>query len=147
MLPEVDATCVYGNLYQGSRPPLGTVLRRLGFDVLVLCAQEFQPDEGRFPGLQVIHVPFDDDPTTLPDRSVLRGVVEAGQHVANALSEDKKVLVTCWMGLNRSGLVSALALHLLLDLPGREIVRMIRSKRHGALSNPIFAELVHRLGQ
>jgi hypothetical protein len=49
-------------LYQGSKPPFGTELKDLGFDVLVLAAREIQPASVYFPGIEVIHAPIDDMP-------------------------------------------------------------------------------------
>jgi protein-tyrosine phosphatase len=61
------------------------------------------------------------------------------------VSEGAQVLVTCRMGKNRSGLVSALALHLLTGQSGKACIQHIQSRRKGALRNPGFNECLVRL--
>ena len=56
----LDADEVFPNIWQGSQPPLGSVVAEHGFDVLVLCAVEWQPDASEFTGVEVLHAPFDD---------------------------------------------------------------------------------------
>jgi protein-tyrosine phosphatase len=52
-------------------------------------------------------------------------------------------LVTCRLGLNRSALIIALALHQLTTMDGKEIVEHIRRQRSlSALSNKHFVQLV-----
>jgi hypothetical protein len=54
--------------------------------------------------------------------------------------------VTCYAGLNRSGLISALALHMITEWPLPVIIDAIRAKRGPhALSNPRFVELLQQL--
>jgi hypothetical protein len=129
-----------GKLYQGSAPPEGGELHALGFDVVVLTAEEYQPNY--FPGVQAIHAPFDD---SFNLKQGLRGAVPAARLVAAAVRAGGRVLVTCHMGLNRSGLVTALALWELGAGTGAQVVEQVKAARRFALNNPIFANWLRTL--
>lgn len=138
----IDATQIKGNLYQGGEPPTGPALCKAGFDALVLAAVEVQPDAWKVPGVRVIRVPMEDVPVMLTPRQ-LRDVRLAAQTVAALLDHGKKVLVTCQMGLNRSGLIVADTLLRTTTMSPVQAIRLIRSRRGPlALSNPAF---VHAL--
>lgn len=135
---EIDATkfSSRANLWQGSAPPLGPDLARAGFTVLFLMAEEFQPRAASFPGLKAVyHVPIDDG--KLETRDLVR-VKRAARRAADALRQGERVLVTCWMGRNRSGLLSALALADYLDVSPCNVARVIQRARLGALTNEHF---------
>jgi hypothetical protein len=55
-----------GRLAQGSAPPPGV---KLPFDVIVLAANEYQPE---LPGYRVLHVPLDDGLPTPDERWRIR---------------------------------------------------------------------------
>jgi len=57
----------------------------------------------------------------------------------------QKVLSHCAAGRNRASLMNGLILHKLLKIPGDEIVKLIRERRPGALSNQNFANYLLRL--
>lgn len=134
----IDATQIRGNLYQGGEPPTGPALCKAGFDVLVLCASQVQPEGWRLPGLRVIRIPLDDVPVLLTKRQ-LRDVRLAAQTIAGFLEHGNKVLVTCQLGLNRSGLVVADTLLRTTSMSPVQVIKLIRSKRGPhALSNPAF---------
>jgi hypothetical protein len=135
-----DADRLAPKLYQGSAPPPGPELRARGFDVLVLAAEEIQPPSWAFPGVQVIHAPSDDG-EIIPERSAHA----AAQEVARALKQGKRALVTCAMGLNRSGIISALALWYATGRPGHECVALVQRKRRSALCNHWFVEYLSAL--
>ena len=139
---KLDATMIIPGLFQGGKPPEGPHVRMAGFEVLVLCAREYQPTQ--FPGVQVIHAPNDDngEPATREDTQV---ALQAARQVAAALARRKKVLVTCWMGWNRSGLVSALSLYFYLGVSGFQAARMVKAKRAKALGNQHFFEMLSNL--
>lgn len=121
-----------GLLAQGAAPPIGV---ELPFDVVVLAAMEYQPD---LPGFTVLHVPLDDGPPpSHADRIRIRG---AARKVADYVRAGKRVLVTCWQGRNRSGVISGLALRD-LGLPGAQAAARIRRARDG-LTNPHFYAMV-----
>ena len=136
------ATQIARGLWQGPFPPPDAVdLRSSGFDVLVLCAKEAQPPASAYPGVDVVHAPFDDrgQPPTLHE---LTTAACAARVAASERSAGRSVLVTCWMGQNRSGLVSALALRFLTGLSGEDCRRIVQARVPGALANPYFVEVL-----
>lgn len=138
---SVDASLVAPHLAIGSVPPRGSELAELGVRVLVLAAKEAQPPASSYPGVAILRVPFLDrffEP--LPKRTLER-VVEVAREVAKRVKAGDDVLVTCLMGLNRSGLIVGLALRM-LGYSGREAVELLQRKRPGALSNPRFRRVV-----
>lgn len=141
----LDAHEIAPGLWQGAAPPEGSRLSELGFSAVVLCAKEHQPKARIFPGLRVIHAPNDDDFSRPPTREELRVAVNAARQVAQIVRRRDTVLVTCWMGLNRSGLVSALALHLLTGRSGFSCIQDVKKARKRALRNPGFQEALLRL--
>lgn len=153
---------IYPGLWQGGWPPPGDWLNRRGFSTLVLCAVEYQPPtvvppqvanivglraRDPWPGIEVVYAPNDDDIFTPPPREVLHDALRAARIVATRLAQKRKVLVTCWQGKNRSGLVSAMALFLHLGISGQEATRIVQRKRAGALRNPVFVSLLANLRQ
>ncbi|GAA4817672.1 hypothetical protein ACFQ0K_09130 [Nocardioides caeni] len=72
------------------------------------------------------------------DAAVGSRIQELGAEIAAAVRDDRRVLVRCSGGLNRSGLVSAVALtH--LGHPRDEAVALVRAARGAwALTNPMF---------
>lgn len=136
---------IHKGLFQGSRPLPGYVLGHEGFKLLVLCAEEYQPAANNFPGVQVVYAPNDDDSSRLPTRDELRLAIQAARQAVPVLEGGGKVLSTCHMGLNRSGLVSALTLHLWLGVSGEQAIRLVQRGRRGALRNPGFVACLSRL--
>jgi protein-tyrosine phosphatase len=123
-----------GQLAQGSAPPRGV---RLPFDAIVLAAMEYQPD---LPGHDVLRAPLDDGPPpTQGERALIR---RSAHEVARRVRAGQRVLVTCWQGRNRSGVIAGLAL-VDLGLPGSQAAQRIRRTRNG-LTNPYFFEMVAR---
>ena len=122
-----------GRLAQGSAPSPRV---RLPFDVVVLAAEEYQPDLPGYP--VVMHVPLDDGPP--PDRDTRRRIRSAAQEVAEHVRLGHRVLVTCWQGRNRSGVIAGLAL-VRLGVPRERAVRRIQRLRDG-LRNPYFRAMV-----
>ena len=129
----------FGLLYQGGIPPEGDELRSQGFNLLVLCAEEHQPDALLFSGVRVVLAPFEDRPIKKRDLAM---ALEASRIVAEALLHRQKVLVTCQMGLNRSGLVTALALRRLGVSPQRAVWLVRKARGQWALSNQSFEDEV-----
>lgn len=112
-------------------------------DVLVLCAEEHQPPAKLWPSVEVVvYCPMDDAEL---DRKTLRRAQRAAKIVVKCVRAGARVLVTCWAGRNRSGLVTALALRELTGWPGRQVLRHIQRKRSGALTNPSFVTYLERL--
>lgn len=123
-----------GKLAQGSAPPENA---SLPFDVIVLAATEYQHPS--LPGYEVILAPLTDHgpPPTSTERAI---IYETAQLVARRIRSGKSVLVTCWQGRNRSGVIAGLAL-VELGMPPGMVVQQIRRLRDG-LKNPYFREIV-----
>ena len=83
-----------------------------------------------------------DDTEELPTANQWQDAVRSAEEVAKRVRAGERVLVTCAMGINRSGLVCALSLHMLMGWSGARCVRYIQSKRPIALKNPIFVGLL-----
>lgn len=123
-----------GSIYQGSMPDpaeLGS------FDALVLCAFENQNADDYAP-LHVIEAPGDDVRDWPIDQFDLEQWIRASHAVAELVRSGMEVLVTCMAGLNRSGMVSAMALHHLTGWDGEKCVGWVQGRRCSALFNPAF---------
>jgi protein-tyrosine phosphatase len=127
---------LFEKLAQGSVPHEGAHLAQ-EFDVVVLCAMEHQ--NVYLPGVEVLRCPLDDArPTTAEVRRAWR----TAHRVARRIEANKRVLVTCHMGWNRSGLVSALTLRVMGFTP-REAVHVVRKARGlRALGNKDFVHVI-----
>jgi protein-tyrosine phosphatase len=142
---EIDAHALDTNLWQGAAPPMGATLQKAGFQLLVLCAAEHQPPAEHFPGVEVIYAPNDDDDSRWPTREELRIALSAAVRVVEALQKGQKVLVTCWAGRNRSGLVSALVLRKHLGVTGDAASALVKMCRPRALTNSKFQACLSQL--
>lgn len=133
------ANRVAPRLWMGSAPMPGSLLEQWQIHVLVLCAIEYQPRAELFPDVVVIHAPMDDAVPTAAERRVATG---AARSVHRHRLRGHRVLVTCQMGLNRSGLVSALALRQ-AGLPPCDAIQAVRDARSRyALGNHHFVKMI-----
>lgn len=152
----VEASQIIPNLWQGSFPEPGREVAASGFNLLVLCARESQGHDDDRPftsedycGVRILLAPNRDDGSRLT-RKQLDIAIAAGRQVAEAVKAGEKVLVTCQEGINRSGLVNAIALHLLNGWSGTKSVLHIRSTRKHpkgwmALTNLDFVKALEKL--
>jgi protein-tyrosine phosphatase len=137
---RLDASNVATRLWVGGKPPFDRDLP--DFDLLVLCAQELQPREIAFHG-RVNRCPLPDGAL---DHQQLTHAVLTAKDVGDALLANRRVLVTCAMGLNRSALVAALAMARATRMTAAEIIGRIRQRRHAtALYNTHFQDIIRRL--
>jgi protein-tyrosine phosphatase len=108
------------------------------FSMIVLCAQELQPELPRFRG-RVVRAAFGD--TIWPSVPELARAALAADLVHRELVAGGRVLVTCAAGLNRSGLVVGLVLT--RTMPPEHAIALIRRARgEAALCNPTFHRIV-----
>jgi hypothetical protein len=91
------------------------------------------------PGAVYLRWPIEDGP--LPDIGVLSSVERLG---ANLIQAGGAVVTMCNMGLNRSGLLSALIVSRVQAIDGAQAVRIVQSKCPGALINDNFRTFVER---
>lgn len=122
-----------GRLAQGSAPPS---VPGMPFEVIVLSAMEYQP--AMPPGYVVLRVPLDDGPP--PDHVTRMRIRRAAREIADHVRLGQRVLVTCWQGRNRSGVLAGLAM-VDLGVPPRVAVDRIRTLRDG-LMNEHFRAMV-----
>lgn len=95
------------------------------------------PGHGPEPGVEHQVWPIPDDPL---DGTQLAGVMRLAQAASDALDAGRTVLVRCFHGYNRSGLVVAHALTR-RGHSAEEAIRLIRSRRSPwALHNELFVE-------
>jgi len=133
----LDAVRISRGLYQGHAPPPGRHVADAGFDMLVLCAKNFQPYAVDYPGVRVLRCPLVDEPLTA---RAWEASTRAADEVVDALRRGERVLVTCERGKNRSSLVTAEVLCRTRGIRAEDAIRTIRSARPGALDNESYAE-------
>ena len=127
-------------LYVGSKPLPG---RHDDVDAIVLAAMEYQPPAHLFPGTEVIHAPLDDAPGRHMREDEIAIATKAADRVSRLLRAGRRVLSSCQLGLNRSSLVAALAMHDVYGMSADEIIaRLRRARGSWALSNPNFEKLL-----
>jgi protein-tyrosine phosphatase len=87
--------------------------------------------------VRVMHASLDDhyDPLT-PEE--WEHIIRAANFAAHHVMRGRRTLVTCQAGLNRSGIITALAVCLLTDMNGREAVELVQRRRPDALCNTNF---------
>jgi hypothetical protein len=111
------------------------------FDLVVSLAT--RQGSGPAPGVEHVVARLADAVLDAPARDRVR---ELGGVVAAAVGADRRVLVRCSGGLNRSGVVVADAL-VRLGHPPHQAVRLVRSARGPwALTNPGFVDYLSGLG-
>ncbi len=105
---------------------------------------EYQIAPENFPGVEVIYAPNNDDgsPAT---REQFADAIRAARIATMRILEEKRILVTCMAGRNRSGLVSALTLYM-LGVPPKLAIEWVREKRQrNSLVNPHFVQAIMNL--
>ncbi len=138
---EYEANEVIPYLFMGGAPPASAGLSEF-FDVIVLCSSEYQPSDTCYPHSLVIHCPFEDNIEPIP-QYLRKEMVSVSDFITSQVKSKKRVLVTCFAGLNRSGLITALTLTRGFNKSGPECVSLIRSARgNKALSNPMFLKYI-----
>lgn len=136
----IDATHLTKGLWIGSKPEIGRVVGEAGFDLLVLCAEEYQPPSWDFPGVKVIHAPFDDNDIgpTPTEKDIAK---KAAKKVAASLRKGSNILVTCLERRNRSGCICDLAL-VENGLDPIQALTLIWERRKDSLTNEAFVDLI-----
>ena len=130
-------TKVYPNLFIGSKRAL---TEPANFDVYISAASEIKPPKSIMDAFDAYHIPLDDKPwdfTKHPEE--LQRLVITAHDIAVLVKRGNKVLIFCHMGMNRSGLMTALTL-MNLGYTAKQALAAIR-KRHGCtLSNKSFVQ-------
>ncbi|GED84763.1 dual specificity protein phosphatase family protein [Streptomyces sp. 6-11-2] len=95
------------------------------------------PGHGPDPGVEHHVWPIPDGPL---DGTQLTGVMRLARAACDAVDQDRRVLVRCYSGYNRSGLVIAHAL-VRQGRSAEEAIRLIRARRSPwALHNDLFVD-------
>lgn len=134
----MGANKIIDNLYMGGAPPTDSVDLSKDFDCLVLSAIEFQPPDHYYKGVNIHRALINDDGSPMTFKE-MQYAIRAASYVIKKLNEGKRVLVTCWQGRNRSGIITALVLTFGFGKTPEEATSMIRSARGpSALGNEYF---------
>ncbi len=137
LISNGEMSQVAPRLWQGSRPECGTDLRALGIDVLVLSAMEHQLAASCFQGVETLYVKLDDSGPP-PSERELRDAQRVADDVAWRYMHGERVLITCFAGLNRSGLITALVLMRAYGFDGKTAIAVVQAARPAALGNAHF---------
>jgi protein-tyrosine phosphatase len=144
LLEISDASEILPNLWVGQKPPEGNLLAFHDiWDVVVLCAKEYQPAADRFPGLMVLHAPLDDSGAPIT-RDEMRIALRTARKLSDMIRNGKRILITCMQGRNRSSLVAALTICMTNNqIDSSKIISLIREARgEWALSNQTFVKFI-----
>ena len=108
---------------------------------LVLAVSPQLPNDIKAP---VVHLPFGDNKQWRGPDEELDGMIQAA---ADLLSEGKHVMVCCYYGVNRSGLIATLIVRQYAGVSGEEALRLVRRSRKGSVGgNPHFVNYLNGLG-
>jgi protein-tyrosine phosphatase len=124
-------------LARQNRQPLG-----FGWDAIALMAPQYDKVALTFKdsGIRFVYLPILDGPLLGKD---LNRIFIVAKYVARSVKSGKKVLVACWAGKNRSGLISSIATMYLTGCSGPEAIAGVRQARGtDAMSNPWFEQFV-----
>ena len=124
-----------GHEFRGHSGQLEFAVVRDQFDLVQTLLR--LPGHGPDPGVEHHVWPIPDGPL---DGTQLAGVIRLAQSASEALEGGRKVLVRCYHGYNRSGLVVAHAL-VRRGHTAEQAIRLIRSRRSPwALHNDLFVD-------
>lgn len=141
-MPYTDCHMITDRLWMGGLPTgFPQLFER--WDVIVLCAGEYQPHV-ELPedwNKVILRVPFDDSPNAIP-HSVEKSLHKQAKYLAQLHAEGKNILITCFAGVNRSGLLTALVLRYAFGCDGAEAIYKIQSVRTFALTNKTFCNYI-----
>jgi hypothetical protein len=121
-------------------------LAGVGFSLVVSLSVHIPPHAGEKSGLReahgggsvcYVHWPFYDG--DVPDVSMLN-ILEST--IVQALAQERRVLVHCSAGVNRSALLVALVVRRRLGITGSDAVALVRAARPGTLRNSEFEQYV-----
>ncbi|MFF9752678.1 protein phosphatase [Streptomyces sp. NPDC014344] len=124
-----------GHQVRGPAGRLEQVVVRRQFDLVQTLLR--LPEHGPDPGVEHHVWPIPDGPL---DGTQIAGVIRLAEAACEALDAGRTVLVRCFHGYNRSGLVVAHAL-MRRGRPAEAAIRLIRSRRSPwALHNDLFVD-------
>lgn len=116
--------------------------RALGFTALVLTDEGTQDPRGtleRALGIPVLRCGYFDSSNLTQAQTA---AAHCAPQIAQWVRDGQRVLVTCWLGENRSALLAARARHLLTGEPGATIYRDMKQAGPQGFSNNVFRRWV-----
>lgn len=125
----LDYSIILPGLAVGSKPPTGCAVRRACFTTLVLTADDYQPPDEDFCGLEVHRVLLDDRQVTIPSMVDFLAAEDLSRVLAKRIRHGAVVLITCVEGRNRSTLLTGLTMRRLTGRSGPEVYDWIRDRR------------------
>jgi protein-tyrosine phosphatase len=137
----LDFHWIVPGIAQGSFPqPLSEAFKHA--DTIVFCAMEKQPKSAKAPaGKRIIRFGFDDDIYRPIPPEVGDLFHQMARRLAGEVTAGRKLLITCAMGLNRSGIITGLTMMYALRMAPHDVIKLIRARRSkDALMNPIFEQ-------
>jgi len=133
-----------GKIWQGPYLEIPYDLKVANFDLVIYAAQECPPLNHHC-GAVLKYYPNDDEqcaPETEIYKKILNNAKKAVPDVVEMIKSGKNVLITCNQGINRSSLVTGLAIKALSGLSGWDVVNLIKDKRSGALTNGSYMTMI-----
>ena len=122
-------------------------MEKAGVHTVVLCAKEvireLEVTGANFGNVQVLKAPSIDADDAPPPEHWIAGWHAAAKRAAELSQAGHRVLVTCKAGLNRSGVVSALAIHYITGWSGDKCAKIVQGARSGSLFNQMFLEYLN----
>jgi protein-tyrosine phosphatase len=112
-----------------------------GFRVVIMLEEVTRNDVRPPPGDVFLSWPIEDSDERLPDEEMLDVVVDLA---ARSIRARRPTLITCMGGLNRSGLVAAMALCRLGHSPDEALALVRAARGPYALGNELFEQRLRR---
>lgn len=130
------ATRIRKGLYMGSKDGVDSG----DFDMVVSAAEEWKAEPKR--GITTMYVPLRDVPFDFErHENELWSLVDTSGIIADRIKQGDKVFIFCNMGMNRSGLLTALTL-LHLGATPKSAIAAVRRRHPCTLSNESFARAI-----
>lgn len=132
-----------GKLFQAGASEIPSILFKNNIFMLILAAEEYQPEyihAKNFEDIHKFYLPLDDG--DFISRNELKSINKLADFAVVAILNGKSVLSTCYLGRNRSGLISGTILKKLTRLPGEQIIAHIQMNRYKALRNEYFNNIL-----
>lgn len=133
----------FGSIWQSGYREFPHDLTSVNIHLVIYAASECPP-LNHHQGAKLEYCPNDDSLVPIGSeyyQALLDNAKVAVPFVVNAVKGGDNVLVTCNMGINRSSLVTGLAL-VKLGLKPSEAIDLIRNNRPGTLTNNIFEHMI-----
>lgn len=116
------------NLWVSNWPDKETV-RAQNFEIIFTVCKKFDPI---LDAQHQFYIPLSDGKKLPPE------VWTVVDKITARYFEDKKILVHCYLGKNRSYLAAILAYSAIKNVPASQVLEMVRKEYPGAITNKVF---------